>query len=380
VALSYPAVFVAGGVSLTAAAVLWATGERRGWLPWAAYNALLLGTFGLVFLTAARGQSEAELGFMDSYWREAFPPVAAPLELPGWLLATHTGDLLAYPVGGGHGASTLTFLCFAVGVVALVRRRRWLLLLLLLSPFALQLTAAALQRYPYGGHMKFAQPLAPLICVLTGLGGVAWVGACPPKGRLARVLLGAALLFPLLVGVGCIVRDLAHPYKTLSDMRARSFASWFWFCAESEGEAVCLKSDWGLDFAPQEYQELSWAAMYLCNQKIYSPRHAAGEPPRLDRVAADRPLRCLFYRDPDFPCDEAALDRWLAETRGRYRLVGREVYAFPRYDKREQRLLKVDHLEIFTFVPKDAPAWDRAEPGRGGVEARPLALLGRRPW
>jgi hypothetical protein len=200
--------------------------------------------------------------------------------------------------------------------------------------------------------MKFGQALAPLICVLAGLGGAAWVGGFAARKRTGRVLLALSLLFPLVVGVGAVVRDLAHPYKTLSDQRARAFATWFWFCAEHEGEAVCLKTDLGLDFSPGAYRELSWAAMYLCNQKIYSPRHAAGTPPRLERIRADWPLRCLLYRDPDFPCDEAALARWLGDTRASYRLVGRDRYALPRYDKREQRLVKVDHLEIFTFVPQ----------------------------
>jgi hypothetical protein len=371
-ALSYPAVFVAGAVSLVMAAILWSAGKRRDWLRWAAYNVVVAGSFGVVFLTAARTQGEAERDFMGSYWQSAFPPVAAPAELPRWLLVTHTGDLLAYPIGGGHGGSTLTFLGVASGLAFLLWRRRWLLLLLAVAPFALHLTAAALQRYPYGGHFKFSQHLAPLICMLAGLGSAAWVGALAARPRLGRALLAVCVLLPLLVGVGTVLRDLAHPYKTQSDQRARAFAQWFWFSAEHEGEAVCLHTDLGHDFSSRAYQELSWAAMYLCNQKIYSPRHAAGAPPCLDHLSAERPLRCLLYRDPEYPCDEAALGRWLGDVQTGFQLVSRDVYAFPRYDKREHTLVKLDHLEIIHLIPRPA-----ADPTRD--EDRAAAALAPRP-
>jgi len=348
--LSYPAVFVAGAVSLVMAAVLWTTEGPRHWRWWMIHNAVLCSSFGLLLL-AASSQSNAELGFMANYWRDAFPPVSTPLALPGWFLLTHTGDLLAYPVGGGHGASTLTFLACVSGLALLAARRRWLLLLLVLAPFALNLTAAALHRYPYGGHFKFAQHLGPLICLLAGLGGAAWVAWLAPRRRLGTALLAASLLFPLLVGIGSVIRDLAHPYKTLSDQRARAFAQWFWFSAEHKGEAVCLHADLKQDFGSQAFEELSWAAMYLCNQRIYSPRHVVGTAPRLQQVSADRPLRCLLYRDPNYPCDEKKLNQWLADMQTDFRLDSREHYAFPRYDKRERTLITVDRLEIFRFVP-----------------------------
>jgi hypothetical protein len=350
-ALSYPAVFVAGGISLTMAAGLMTTSSRRGWWTWLVFNAVLAVSFAVVFLSVAHGQGQAELGFMDAYWKSAFPPLSQPWQLPRWLLLTHTGDLLAYPAGGGNGASTLTGLLFVTGLAVLVWRRQGLLLLFCIAPFLLNLTAAALQRYPYGGHMKFAQHLSPLICVLAGIGAAAWLSAWASRPPWGRAVLAAMLLGAAAVGIGSVVRDLAHPYKTLSDQRARAFAQWFWPCAEFEGEAVCLKSDLGLDFSSRQYQELSWSAMYLCNEWIYSPRHAAGRPPNLAHVAAGRPLRCVLYRDPDYPCDESAVNRWLAEMQRRYPLQGREVYSLPRFDKREQRLVKVDQIELFTFVP-----------------------------
>jgi hypothetical protein len=124
VALSYPAAFVAGGVSLVMAAVLVTTRARQGWWTWLALNAVLAASFAAVFLGVAHGQSQAELGFMGSYWNSAFPPLSEPGKLPRWLLAAHTGDLLAYPVGGGNGASTLTGLLFLTGLAVLVWRQQ----------------------------------------------------------------------------------------------------------------------------------------------------------------------------------------------------------------------------------------------------------------
>jgi hypothetical protein len=349
--LSYPAVFIVGTLSLTAAYLLGWNGNWRSWLPWIALNAFLVTSFGLLWATTVHAQSSAELGFMDRFWQRAFPPWDQPWRLPGWLLLTHTSELMAYPVGGEHGGSALTFFAFATGVVVLARRRRGALLLILLLPFAFQLAAAALHRYPYGGHVKFTMHLAPAICLLAGVGSADWLTFLARFPRAQRGALLACLLLPSVVGIGSMIRDIWRPFKTLSDERARSFARWFWFNAEFAGEAVCLKTDLGLDFAPQTYRELSWSAMYLCNQRIYSPRHQAGAAPQWEWIAADWPLRCLLYRDPQFPVDDAALERWLSEMTRHYQLVGRDRYPFPRFDERECRLVRVDHVEIFTFIP-----------------------------
>ena len=86
-----------------------------------------------------------------------------------------------------------------------------------------------------------------------------------------------ALAFCALIAVGTIARDFASPFKSRTDLRYRDFARWFWFNMEFAGEAVCLKSDLGEEFAPGTFRDLGWSAMYLCNQRIYSPRHARGE-------------------------------------------------------------------------------------------------------
>lgn len=350
IGMSYPAAFLGGGISLTVAFVLLKTGERRGWLPWVAYNVLLCGSV-LVLLVAAKSQTTAELEWMRAYWKDAFLPREAAAVLV-WLLKIHTGGMFGYPAGNGPGGGAFGVSCFVIGVVVLFRRRRTVLALLVLAPLALHFVAGAIRRYPYGGHPKFTVYLAPVICIVCGLGAAALLAQiAKTQLRGTRFTRGLLTIFAL-IAVGSIVRDVARPYKTRSDNRARAFAQWFWFSAEHDGEVVDVKTDLGLSFSESEDTELTWYIMYLVNQRIYSPRHAAGEPPRLDLVSKDHPVRFVRYRAGSISYDEAAFDRWLTETKQRYRVVSHEQYSFPRYDKRERRLLVVDYLDVYKCVPK----------------------------
>ena len=104
--LSYPAVFIAAGVSVAVLPAVW---RQPGWaakLLYLALNILLAFSFlGYYWLTGL-GQD----ALMDKdYWERSFPPVDG-LALLAWLSQVHTGNMFAYPVGGHHGASTLTFL------------------------------------------------------------------------------------------------------------------------------------------------------------------------------------------------------------------------------------------------------------------------------
>jgi hypothetical protein len=386
--VSYPAVFVAGGISLVVALVLWAGRpvaeggtttvagatfvNRNGaacWLAWAALNVVLLASFGgLVWLTA-RNQAAAELGWMQNYWKDNLPSLASPLQFGWWLLVVHAGDLMAIPIGGERGASTLSLVLALVGLAAIVRARHMSLLGFCLAPAALNIVAALLGRYPYGGHVKFSQYLAPTICMLLGVGGAALLkrrqaarmaSSTPCSSPfVARPLtfgraLAASLAFCALIAVGTMARDFASPYKSRTDLRYRDFARWFWFNMEFAGEAVCLKSDLGEDFAPGTFRDLGWSAMYLCNQRIYSPRHARREPPHLDRVSAEWPLRCVEFRAEVYQYDDAAFERWLAAMQARWDLVARDTFPFPCYDQKGRNVLCVDAVEVYKFVPKRA--------------------------
>lgn len=351
VGLSYPAVFVAGTVSLLVAWVLWKSAARWQWIAWFAYNLLLLASFAALFHFSARHQSGSAGDQMSHFYRRGFPPLDQPLRLPVWLLDIHTSDMLAYPFGGGHGGSTLTFFCVAAGMAVLIRRRHWPLAGFCLIPLGLNMTAAAMHRYPYGQMVKFQLYLAPLFCVLAGLGAVA-VLSWRRRGRPVQLpALQIVLVVLALVGVGSIARDIWSPAKSLSTQRYRDFARWFWNAAEFDGETVCLKSDLNVTFSPQTYV-YGLSSLYLCNQRIYSPRHARGETPRWDRISADRPLRCVQYYSSAVPYDERAAAAWRAEMASRYELVGQERYACTFYDKWDRRLRSLDYVEVYKFVPK----------------------------
>lgn len=356
IGLSYPAVFPAGGVSLFVAYVLWTNPPpqggrgllKRGWVPWSAYNLALLGGFACMMLTA-QGQSGAELAWMKKYWDWAFPPLSHPLKLPVWFLATHFGEYLAYPV---PWSGAVTFPCCVVGAVTAWRLRRFGFVVLCLAPLALHLIAASLHRYPYGDHLKFSLPQAPAICLLSGLGGAGFLAWLRTRRYRVDWALRTWLVILALPALLVIARDVCYPYKIASDQRARAFAEWFWIDAQFQGEVVCAKTDLGLDFSCVGTKELSWSAMYYCNQKIYSPRHACGAPPDWSRVSFENPLRCLVYRETKHGFNQSAFDRWLEEMQTHYDVIGRDTYCFPRYGNGASKLVTVDYLEVCRFIPK----------------------------
>jgi hypothetical protein len=212
---SYPAVFVAGGISVVLLPPAW----RGGWgtrAGWAAYNLLLIATFFGNYLFIGLEQLDPATGsvnrYMQDYWRDGFPPREL-WSLPVWLVTISSGRLMAYPIGDANGGSTLTLLLFLVGVGRLARRRRWDLLALCLLPFALNLVAAALRRYPYAGCCRLSQHLAPAICLLAGAGLArvldAAVGSAAGRVRWVGACCGLLALF----GLGELVADVAKPYR-----------------------------------------------------------------------------------------------------------------------------------------------------------------------
>jgi hypothetical protein len=325
----------------------------------------------------------------DAVWTDTFPPMGHLAALPGWLLTTHTGGMLGYPLGGPNWGSTLSAICFLAGVVILARQRRWLLLTLLLAPLGLNFVAAAMRRYPYGGHPRLQLFLAPSFCILISLGVAgmaAWLAArrkLPVEGEKGTVPIcrngpeGAAhkwglspfprlsplaiVLFALVAfAAGSLVRDLAQPYKSGTTLRAREFAQWFWFNLARDCELACFETDFHESLAPAK-ANCGWSSLYYCNQRIYSPRHARGEALRLEQISADRPLCCAIYRSPQEehdspPRDPKVLEHWLARMRSQYVQVGYDKFPQSAYDKADRRVLSFDFIEVYKFVPKATAA------------------------
>ncbi len=347
---SYPAVFVAGGVSIALGWTLLRQGDLRSWLFWGGYNLLLVASFALVVWLAARKQTEAELEWMVRYWHYALPPREWGAFFR-WLGLTHIGDLMAVPVGGGNGGSAFSFLLWLVGLGVLLRRKQGVLLWLAVVPMALHFTAAVLHRYPYGGHVKFSQYMVPMMCVLMGLGAAALVRTLSlRKWTTWNLHLATAAL--AAIAVGSMARDFCFPYKNTTDRQHRDFARWFWKAAQFQGEVACSLSDMGNPFVPERTTTLNWTAMYLCNQAIYSPRHHRGEAVQWDQVGEQRPMRIVVYRPGNIQFDHTLYRQWRAQLQEKFRIVAWEQFAMPCYGKRESEPSNVDHIEVLTVIPR----------------------------
>lgn len=238
---SFPVVFTVAGAGL---ALLLAARQGRLRLRDVLLAGLVLAvSFGALYLLVMRPQLAESHGggeFLRSYWASAFPP-SAPLPLLIWLAQAHTGVLFVYPNGGTDGASSISFLLAVVGAWVLwrgrlpgddraspgaaqeTRRTTRLFLVLLVAPFLLNLIAAALHRYPYGGHPRLTLHLAPLVCLLAGFGAGALLLAVP-RGRHRNRLTVLSLALLLALGLGCMIRDFRGPRRFRHDAETRALA------------------------------------------------------------------------------------------------------------------------------------------------------------
>jgi hypothetical protein len=271
---SYPVVFVAGAISLALLATAWRQG-RKARLLWIVYNVVLLAAFLGHYRIAGRSQlhspdkgATTEEG-MRAFWAEGFPP-QKPLALAKWLVFTHTGQMMAFPIGAQDGGSALTTLLFLVGAWHFWRLRRWALLTLCLAPFALGLLAAVLHRYPYGASCRLAQHLAPAICLSAGMGAAVLLERIRSATLRRRWIIGVCTVL-LLVGVCGIVRDAIHPYRTLEALWTRQVMQALAAEARSGAPIVVLNKREEMDslccwYLEQYGDRVSWAGQIDWNK------------------------------------------------------------------------------------------------------------------
>lgn len=310
--VSYPAVFVAGGIWAATAPGILLRGTTKVRAGLVVYGFVMLASFLTIYMAATVVQQKQMGSFYRlGYWKGSFPPIEQPLRVPVWLLEQHAGNMLAYPVGEQKGGSAATLICVIAGVVALCRRNRRTVAAVLVAPFGLGLVAALLGKYPYGGEARIMQYLAPSACLLAGLGMAvlaARIRRPEWSRRVPRILLGA--MAALIVGL--IVKDLARPYRVAKDVRTRDFARQFWTEQARDADLACVKTDFGVEIEPHTWRA-GMSAVYLFHQRMYSPRHRRGEPFRLEpgRYDEERPLRVVLFRDYDG--ELPGVKGWLAE-------------------------------------------------------------------
>ncbi len=93
-------------------------------------------------------------------------------------------------------------------------------------------------------------------------------------------------------GLWRLGHDLVAPYRTLWDRDGREFDRWFWDVLSADAELVCVQTDLGISFHPDDWTYRT--DQYLCLQRIYSHRHQQRLLPSWDRVSTARPLRCVL--------------------------------------------------------------------------------------
>ena len=222
--------------------------------------------------------------------------------------------------------------------------------MILCSPFGLGFLAAALRRYPYGYSARFMLYLAPVICLLAGLGAARLISLIRAETIRFRALV-ALIVVLFLFGAGSILIDIIHPYKNLEDVASRDFARWFWDEKKRGAELVCVFADLGKNIFPGLFENGS-SARYLCHQVIYSSSHRRGgyQPPG-EAISAAHPLRCVVFSVPKDLCpyasrDEAAWEQWSGEMRARYDLSGYEKYTINSGVEDQH-----ETYELYKFVP-----------------------------
>ncbi len=218
--MSYPSLFVSAALGPF---LLWKW--RRN--PWSIL--LGLGVYAgaafwmIVSFALPHAQAAAWLQEMEM-WKTAFPPLHSWWTLPYWLLERHCGYLSAYPTGGRHFGSSLSFALILLGAIAFWRRGRRAFLWILLGPLLFNLVAAMDHRYPYGGSVRVSIFMAPAFCLLMGHGLVVCLQKLPsPLERWGQSGILALLFSFLALG---LVRDIQKPYKSLGDRQAQVFAQW----------------------------------------------------------------------------------------------------------------------------------------------------------
>jgi hypothetical protein len=325
--LSNPAVFVAAGLSVALLPVVLAARKRSLIIAFAVYNLTLIGTFAVLYFAFTSAHSAAlRSGYRWGYWRDAFPPWDQPWKLPLWLIETHTGNMLAYPVGDRNGASAATLALLLVGIAVLWRQGRRTPLWLLLAPFAMGLSAAALGQYPYGQAARVTLYQAPSICILTGLGIAALIRRFRGAARQGRYVALAVGAFAVL---GCcwLGRDLSRPYRAQEDAVSRRFARWLWQEYGKDADVLCASGDLGLDLSPKKWTTGA-SAVYRCHRQICAPGTSERKPGIIDLASTactrTRPVRLVFL--DDIPRDNSRCTQWLAGIRAAYHVAEPSVF------------------------------------------------------
>ncbi len=330
--MSFPAVFVAGGISVGLLGLVWQARSRSAWTAYVVFNLLLGATFLALQHWVLSRQYDSSTSFMLPFWIDGFMPIADPWRIPWWLVEMHTGDMFAYPFGGPNFQSVLTTLCCGVGLWCCRDRRRRSLAWAVLGMLGLALVASAMRRYPYGIHPRVVLYAAPAICLLFGAGAAFLIERVPA----AKIRQGLPWFFAaamVIVLSALMVRDVIRPYRALRDLEHRNFARSLW-ASEPETDLVCVRREWQRPL----YRNNADSA-YVCSAGIFGNARADATPGKL--------RRCVVFHSEGAVLDQAEFGAWMRAMTQRYDLVGTEQYKTSASGEGA-----VDTYDVYRFLPR----------------------------
>ena len=197
VLVSYPGVFLLGGITIALVFVLVRQKQRPSpWLALIALGVSIAGAFLILFFTTASAQRTRALNIE---WEYAFPDWRHPAHVPLWLIRSSIGvfDYTMRPIGG--------FLVVAacIGAVSWWRGGERELIVFLVAPLVLAAAAGLAHAYPYTGVRTMAFAL-PAIALLIGAGVQAagdWADGSQRRAWLAGSIIGLPILATLFLSL-----------------------------------------------------------------------------------------------------------------------------------------------------------------------------------
>ncbi len=201
--LSYPAVFVCGGLLLALLPEVWRVRSIATLSAYGLLTALIAGAFLLLLLGPIRAQRTQ---LMESCWVHCFPNWNRPWTIPWWSLKS-TAEVIDYcfrPLGG-----FLTHL--AVLGCWLWWRGRKPMLPLLIVPVGLGWLAGLLHAYPYTGARVMVYALPGLALLIGSAVPAAWSWTVRWLPRLTPVVGLPLLLAPVALALFRVAQPWERP-------------------------------------------------------------------------------------------------------------------------------------------------------------------------
>jgi hypothetical protein len=217
--VSYPAVFVSGGLALFLGGYGLKKKEGSFLLFLVLYSLILGLSFGLMFFLGAKAQTgNSDWLWKFKIWEEAYPPLEELWRLPWWLIKTHLGFMFSLIRVDNYGLAVPTACLAWIGFAALIKDHRSPLDWLTLTPLVPALLAAGLKLYPYGGSIRTMLYMAPFFCFLAGYGFSSLYRFLFKEGNKAFLI---TCLVMLLITGHSILGDMTEPYNRPSHEKAR---------------------------------------------------------------------------------------------------------------------------------------------------------------